>query len=910
MGVLSVRRLVSAGVVLCCSLVAYFGFSVPGAFAAGPPVIEEQAVLNVAGTSATLRAKINPEGSETKYRFEYGTSAAYGSSVPVPDGIVGSGTAGVTVSAHPQDLLPSTEYHYRVIAVSGSETVPGGDGTFTTQPAGSEFALPDGRQWELVSPPNKHGALVQSLAVEGPVQASEDGGGLTYGTNVPIEPEPAGYSQPVDTFGQVLSARGAQGWSTHGIASPHNSRTGYGGASEYLFFSQDLSLSLLYPWGIDTQGEGRTLLSNQASELTPYVRREGLCDAASTASECYLPVLTGKAGFADVPPGTEFGLVVEFPVVTFEGASPDLSHVLLKSGRALTATPVNGNDVYEWSAVAPASEAVQLVSMLPAGEGGGPAASRSFVGVNPGSPASGARHSISDDGSRIFWVDEEDNGFELFMRDMVRKETVRIDTQQPGVPSGGTPFASYQIASHDGSRVFFTDQDGEQRLTAQSGTHGNDLYECEIVEEAGKLTCHLTDLTPETGGESAEVQNLVVGASEDGSYVYFVANGVLGDGSEHGATQGTCKPHAPSTATCNLYEYHNGKVAFIAALSEADETDWARQNYLNRNIGKLTGRVSPDGRYLAFMSARSLTGYDNRDAVSGRPDMEVYLYDAQSKHLVCASCNPTGSRPVGVEGSDFDVFGKEPRANIVDVVLNEKSSEQSVAANLPPGNELAGLSTLYQPRALDDSGRLFFNSIDALVPQDVNGQEDVYELDPEGVGDCTTSSVTFNEKAGGCVALISAGSSPEESGFLDASKGGGDVFFVTTSRLTSQDFDTGLDVYDAHECSASVPCFAPPVSSPPCTSGDSCKAAPSPQPSIFGAPASATFAGAGNVVVSTPARAVTGKSLTRAQRLARALRACRRRPKRKRPACERQARKRFGAQGAHGATGTTRKGQG
>ena len=63
----------------------------------------------------------------------------------------------------------------------------------------------------------------------------------------------------------------------------------------------------------------------------------------------------------------------------------------------------------------------------------------------------------------------------------------------------------------------------------------------------------------------------------------------------------------------------------------------------------VSSRVSPDGRYLAFMSERSLTGYDNRDAVSGQPDEEeVYLYDASTGHLACASCNPTGARPVGI----------------------------------------------------------------------------------------------------------------------------------------------------------------------------------------------------------------------------------------------------------------------
>jgi hypothetical protein len=907
MGLMSVRRLSLATAVSLCVFAGCVSFSVPVALAVTPPVVEEVAVLNAAGTSATLQAKINPEGSETTYRFEYGTSAAYGSQIPIPDGLVGSGAVGVRVSVHPQDLAPATTYHYRVVALvaSRSETVAGGDGTFVTQPAGGEFALPDGRQWDLVSPPNKHGALIQSLGHGGPIQAAEAGGGIAYGTNVPTEAEPAGYGNAAGYFVQTVSSRGAQGWSTHTIATQHNSTTGGFSFPEYEIFTGDLSLGLAYP----VQNLDETLLSSEASEPTPYIRREALCDAPASASECYLPLLTGKEGFADVPPGTKFGPTAEGALfgiaakVKVAGVTPDLHRVVLSSAKvALTATPIpNTEEIYEWSAGVPASETLQLVSVLPASEGGSPAPGYNTVGVDPGFEWSGVRHSISNDGSRIFWVTQSGDGHHLYMRDTARGETVRIDVQQPGLPSGKSPFAEFQIASSDGSRVFFTDADEEQRLTTNSGSRGYDLYECEIVEEAGKLKCNLTDVTPESGGQSAEVQNLVLGASEGASYIYFVANGVLGDGAEHGATQGTCAPNAPSTTTCNLYVYHNGAVKFVAALSNDDEQDWAQQNYTNRDPSQITARVSPNGRYAAFMSDRPLTGYDNRDASSGKRDMEVYLYDAVRDRLACASCNPTDSRPQGVEAEEF---GKNPRQNIVDVA---GGGEQWVAGNLVGGDVLTS-GGLYWPRALSDSGRLFFNSSDALVPQDINGQEDVYQFELEGVGGCTAASVTFNPKSGGCVGLVSAGTSPEESGFLDASVDGGDVFFLTTSRLTSQDYDTSYDVYDAHECSASVPCVAPSVSSPPCSSGDSCKAAPSPQPSIFGAPASATFVGVGNVVGSSSSPpAVRPRSLTRAQKLARALKGCAIKPKRKRTACERQARKRYRAKVARTTAPVTRK---
>ena len=157
---------------------------------------------------------------------------------------------------------------------------------------------------------------------------------------------------------------------------------------------------------------------------------------------------------------------------------------------------------------------------------------------------------------------------------------------------------------------------------------------------------------------------------------------------------------------------------------------------------------------------------------------------------MCASCDPTGARPAGVEyakveGKLVGGSGVWPQA-------------MGLAANIPGWTPYFLETALYQSRYLSDSGRLFFNSNDGLVSQDVNGNWDVYQYEPPGVGGCTTVSVTFSERSVGCVGLISSGSSPDESAFLDASETGGDVFFLTKASLVSQDLDTSLDVYDAH----------------------------------------------------------------------------------------------------------------
>ena len=334
--------------------------------------------------------------------------------------------------------------------------------------------------------------------------------------------------------------------------------------------------------------------------------------------------------------------------------------------------------------------------------------------------------------------------------------------------------------------------------------------------------------------------------------------------------------------------------------------------------------MSPNGRYLEFQSDRDLTGYDPLDASTGKHDEEVYEFDAQTGRISCGSCDPTGARPVGIE------FGKMHEG--LDGAGEVWSpASRGLAGSVPGWTTFTnGGETMYQSRYLADSGRLFFNSPGALVSADVNGKGDVYEYEPEGLGGCKPSvngpSIAFKpahafqeeaegrelkgEEPAGCVGLVSSGTSSEESGFLDASEGGGegehgqpgteagaDVFFLTTEKLSRSDYDTTYDVYDAHECSTASPCIAPPVAPPPaCENADQCRSAPAPQPEVFGAPASATFSGAGNVTPAAP-KALTAAQL-RAQELSKALSTCKSRYKKqpsKRSKCEAAARKKFGS---------------
>ncbi len=852
-----------------------------GTFETLPPVlIDSESVTHVTSDSAVLAAQINPLGLDTKYRLEYGPTAAYGTSVPMPDGDAGAGTTDFAVSAPIGRLAAGTEYHYRVVAYNALGTVEGADRIFTT--LSPRFSgLIDGRAWEMVSPTDKHGEALEPLSpiFGGLIQASRDGSGIAYLASGPVDREPAGNRSFM--FTQVISRRGPDGWSSQGIATPNESPafppTVTGG--EYLLFSPDLSVGLVEP-------NDETVLAAGAARGTPYLR---------DANGGFTPLVLA----AGLPAGAE--PTAKGAVEMFEGASPDMTHVVLSSRVALlpgVPTAASHPSLYEWS-----GGSLRVVSILPNGR---LAAEENEV-AGLGHEGFLVRHAVSDDGSRIVW--EAGNGTfqHLYLRDVRLEKTVQLDAVEAGAQGGfGRPF--FQTASSDGSKVFFMD---DSRLTkdATSRPGASDLYMCEVEEAAGAPTCKLKDLTIDANrGEAAslpEESTAVLGAGEDGRYVYFVAMGAL----TPGAARANCTPKGGNTTypggpECNLYVHDTatGVTRLVAALSNEDDSDWQGGN--GSAPIQATVSVSPNGRYVTFMSQRSLTGYDNLDANSGRPDTEVFLYDADTGRLVCASCNPSGARPTGVFDAD-----NEPGL-LVDRFGASLWQGHWLAGSIPGWDKetAQSRSTWYQSHYLSDSGRLLFNSADALVAQDMNGKEDVYEYEPAGVGSCTDAS--------GCVGLISSGTSGEESAMLDASESGDDVFFLTASRLAPQDIDEAFDVYDAHVCSTLSPCLSTTaVSVPPaCGSSDECRGPRSAAPDVFAAPASAGVAGVGNLAAQPPPAVVKARGLTRAQKLAAALRVCRRKHGRKqRASCKARARRLYGkgaaAKAARGA-GANRKGKG
>jgi hypothetical protein len=752
------------------------------------PKLEGELAVEVGVSEAKLGAVVNPGGISAAYRFEYGTTEAYGSRVPFPEGDTGGGFHPRTVWASPSGLLPGTTYHYRVVIIGElGEPIVGKDQTFTTKTAaraacaneqlrtGFSEGLPDCRTYELVTPPNKEGAVPDPPGELNDIEkgfkgnfAAVDGNRMSFRAEN-VFPGSKGTSE------YYVASRGAGGWSSENMFPSTNAygfECGGGGVPQY---SPDLSKAILSAGSGGECGLEPELVRGEPRGVANLFVRD------NTDGSYQLVNVT--------PPG------VTPANATLAGASDDFSHVVFTERAALSANAPSGVvNVYEWS-----GGVVRLVTVLQGGTG----VAGSLVGISRdgsrvfftaggslyarvngtstvqldasqagGSGGGGSFLAASADGSQVLFSDDASAGLTgdttpgsatyLYRYDFASGRLSHVDASHAGGPGGG---ASFIRASADGSQVLFS-ADASAGLTGDTvpGSATN-LYRYDSA--SGRLS----DLTP---GSQAELQG-VFASGEDLSYVYFVASGSLASG----ATQG--QP--------NDYLWHNGMLTFLAGLT-------------NSPVEHL--EVSKNGAFLAFASPQSLTGYDNTNVNTGKPEPEVYLYDAVAGSLACVSCNPSGAPPTS-----------GPRW---------------------------GSNHNLTPRNLSENGRVFFDTFESLLPADANRQRDVYEFEPDGVGSC--------DEPGGCVSLISTGTGSLETWFIEASPSGDDVFLREFQKLVPQDtVEESQTIYDVRVNGG----FAEPAAPPACTTADACRTASAPQPSIFGAPASQTFSGAGNLLASASA---------------------------------------------------------
>jgi len=778
-----------------------------------PPRLAAAASVD-SGQAATLRGAINPHGEPTSYYFQWGADAGYGNTTPLEN--LPAGSSPVAVAAPLTGLAPGSTYHFRLRAGNGAGETIGPDRSFTTPTGPPQFPA---RGYELVSPYPTGGVPI--LPSTHWLNASEDGERVALSALVQPFPGSA-LSLPPDHLHTTVSApqyssvRTPEGWRFEELGL--GSATGPG-------------------WSAD----GRSYLFTTTSGAETDPRFDP--DDQNGALDVYLRRADGALGWISRDPRIPAGTAQSAPGEADKGAdnsifamAADAGAVVFESQRRLldadtTPPPATGSTptrLYKWKA------------------GGG----LSFVGVRPdGSvPARGSGlgsglipGEVSRDGRRVIWSAERSDsgragnaGRTLYIQSDGEPTVEAVkETGVAPLPDPQPYNVFFRGAAADGSRVFFT---SSSRLTPDSGaaaaaseSGAADLYAYDLAADK------VVDLTPRLDGAGPGVEPEeahrgralgVAAVSEDGRRVYFVAEAAY-------PTAPNSQGDLPSAAGRNLYMAALGdsiedpvELRFIAALGPGDERVWKTR------LGDKSALASPDGAVLGFGSGENLTG----QALGGT--RQLFVYDANTGRLRCASCPADGSLP----------------AADVNTILVDGGEEGSVDAQV--WQEKYGYR-----RWVAADGTVFFHTRTPLLAGDENTVEDVYEY------------------RAGELALVSSGTDTRPSRLESASRDAKTVFLTSLEALVPQDQEPGVTKLYAARVGGG---FAPAAAPAPCDLGaGACEGAGSAaaQPP---APGTAALRGPGNIEA--------GKGDNRCARLARAVRRLGARAKRSRRAARRAVR--------------------
>lgn len=829
-------------------------------------------------TSAVVSAEINPDLLPTHYYVQYVEAAAYeeavskgaanpyekGGVVPTPPATVALG-GGEVDADEPADvtlqgLSPGRTYHYRFVAESRSSgPIYGEDESFTTFPATVFSGLPDGRVYEQVSEEQKNGNEAGVTSGGSPEAgygvASASGERFAYS-----QAGPSGRTSSGTDFYSVASRNPDAGWES-AAALP----SGYGPNAANLL--SELPHTLLASAELTHfvfRAEGSFVKENPVTEnlqtstglyrtIGDSVEPEWLSEPAEWQSSGHHPPFEVRPD-----PGAENESLKDTLERPPAGGSPDLSTVYFPYLGALVkedasrapnlVTTSNGEVTGPYGFYEYKEGVLRSAAELPSGVPGAPYSPYGALPAVEGlkdektSVFHALNNVVSRDGSKAFFVSPDPestgNGSETFAEE------------------AGTPTELY-VRETTGQGA------GEaHRPVLVSRNELNDRAEAEKGAGTGKAAYTETAVVPGT-----------MYAAPDGSRVFFQSLDKL---AKSAPVAGEKEPEGmgPWTYEFNLetekLTYLPGVAGILASSSNG--SSFIFENSATGKIELWSGGPAPSE--IAGFSTPASPGFEARASANGA------AFILATNAVLTGALDAEGAGPANNQGEQRQVYRYEPSSgSLLCLSCAPMGIVQSPASSF---NTEGGAGRVIA----DEGGRVFFTTAEKLLSRDVNGVDDVYEWEREGLGSCPQG-----QKAG-CVYLISSGTSPGPSFYLDNDESGENVFFATSQGLVAGDTDESYDVYDARVGGGF------PQASP--SSGCAADCQGPPVPFSFSSPLTAVASPSGNIAPPAESKVpieshAKRKPLTRAQKLAKALNACGKdKSKRKKAVCEAQARKRYG----------------
>jgi sugar lactone lactonase YvrE len=595
-------------------------------FTTMPPLrIDAVDATEISFGGATLNAYIDTLGSlDTRYRFEYGVNATYGTSVPMPDGNVGSGNGDQLVQATIAGLAPGTTYHFRVVGENSLGEAASPDAVLSTLPAScpnepfrTSFSatLPECRVYEMVSPPYKADYGVVSLTL----------GVAPGGERVIFESLGAfaGARSDVLTIPYLSRRDPVNGWMTTSIEPPPT-----GDRIPALFYdvTPDLTKSLTVMVSQEPGVKNRTALLR------------GNFSAADVE-------------FTQVWPLPDANVSIPEHSTTMSGVSTDLSH-------AVFAQAVGAHVGLE-----------ELVGL-----GGSQPNLLSVGGSNANAELSRGEHPISADGSKIFFektlvrindaktftlpgefLGASADGGTVFVRDengglLVTRIKSEAKNESVGETVTVTPGAEATVirTSDDGSRVYFSSGGVFAGLNAQGRLPvpgESNVYVYDTVS-------HQTKFIATAEVAKAENQQYEAQATPDGRYLVFDTGARLTpDDTDSALDVYRYDAETGGLTRISVGEKgfeNNGNEPADAVVAAPEELTDGRTLYQWRLD---TRAISDDGSTIAFSSVGPLSP----NAVNpGRAD--IYVWHDGQVGLVSTGRSLTSDETPVVSATGHDIF--------------------------------------------------------------------------------------------------------------------------------------------------------------------------------------------------------------------------------------------------------------
>ncbi len=559
--------------------------------------------------------------------------------------------------------------------------------------------LPDCRAYELVSPPYTEGFPIaaQTFSDDGAVAFTssgnfgEGGGGLGRLAN------------------QLVATRSAAGWTTV-APNPPTAIYAMRGANGADALSADLRWSL---W------QASRHVAPVDDSLDYYLSGPG--GSVTRVGQGPVP---GVPAFAQAP--------------FFELASDDLSHVVFAHGQGFGSR--ESAALYEFVGT----------------NNTGPARPVSVDNHGQQVPPEACRAGISRDGRVIFFNSGCNGGVPQLWARVGGTATVAVSGSEcarpvddPAGPCNGLSPAQYVGSATDGSRVFLTTD--QQLVDADTDTTG-DLYACDIPDGAPTPVgdanpCSTLREVSGVAGSSARVQS-VPAVSDDGSRVYFVAQGVLADNlgvNDAPASDGQANLYLWSTDAT----HPDGRIRFVADVTDPN---------IGGGVASVSNaRMTPDGRYLVLGTTAQLVKPGDGPGADTDNAADVYRYDAQTGAIVRVSTGTSGSagNTSGLDAANTN----EPRGTMtadgstIVFTTDEALADQDIDATTDVYAWHDGRVSLISDgrsggrRAwITPSGRdIFFTTNARLTTLDSNANDDIYDARVDGGLDLTQPAPCFGD---------------------------------------------------------------------------------------------------------------------------------------------------------------------